>query len=1231
MKRHSVQILLYLCVLSVTTLGQEFRATVTGRVTDPSRAVVPNATVLVRNIQTNEAVSVNTNSEGVYNAPFLRPGVYSITVEAPGFKKYIRDRQELQVGQTATIDVLLDVGATTETVTITGEAALLEETKADRGNVIENRRIVELPLNARNPFMLSTLTPGITYNGPAIYQRPFDNGAIADWSINGGLNRSNEFLLDGAPNNSIQGGNNIAYVPPVDAVGEFKIITNSYDAQYGRTAGGVVNVQIKSGGNQYHGSLYEFYRRNWLDSNYLFSNARGIPAGRFRAADGTLVKAEHFLDQYGGQIDGPVWLPKSIFGPAAYDGRDRTFFLFNYEGYREGTPNPGIVTVPTEEFLRGDFRNLRNAAGQLIQLYDPATGSEVNGQFVRQPLRCNGVNNVICPERINPIAKALLQYYPKANTTTPGTDPWRNNYADIPNIADDKFKNWIFKVDQVLGQKDRVFFRYGYNIRKEIRWTNAITTGPAQDGQLPLERINYAGVADWVHTFNSNLVLNVRAAANRYIEAARSEPGLNFDSAQLGFPASLTAQLPTKMFPRIEITDFISLGRGNFSREPTNVFSFQPNISLTRSAHSLRFGLDMRYTQYARQVSDRAGMLLRFERTFTRADFSRDDNRSGNGFASFLLGAPNFGQIDFNVFPIYMFKYYAPWIQDDWKLTRRLTINLGFRYDLNMPAVERYNRLNYGFDTTAVNPVTNRVDKSKLPPGVTQLLGGLGFVGVNGNPESPIKFDKNNFQARVGAAFSINDKTVLRGGYGRYFVNPVGAPGYPTNGFSVQTPFVGSNNGNRTPLFNLSNPFPNGVLRPAGAGLGLETFLGRGFTYSNTDFNTPYVENFSLAIQRQLPWNSVIEVSYVGSRTHDAQSQFNGINEPSLQFRNQCDPTKGGDPRFCNEQLPNPFKGVAGFEGTNLFTADRISRYDLNRPFPQFAGINQSDRNDGRVWYNSLQVLFNKRLSQGLTLSSTYTFSKTIEQGIQQPGQQDDTNSFIDQVARTLNRSLAFSDRPHRFTLSGVWEIPVGKGRKFMGGSGRLVDAILGGWELAPLYVFNSGRPWQLGTAANGIEIVDPNFKLDDTVRVVNGIEYIQAVKPCVGTAVKNSDGSYRRDSGGNLVYALTSYSTAYGCTSPNFVIREPFQERRSPYRTGIVRRQSFHQFDLNFSKRFRITERTSFQFRLEAYNVTNTPMYDERVYINDPNNSEFGSINKNTVRQSNFPRFFQLGFKFIF
>src|SRR5713101_817753 len=357
------------CLAAGSVRAQEFRATVTGRVTDPGGLSVPGATVTIVNSQTAETATGFTTGDGAYTIPFLKPGVYTVSAELTGFRKVTQPNVQLEIGQTSAVNFQLQLGTLSEEVTVTGESPVLETSKADRGLVIDNERVTELPLNARNPFMLSYLSPGITYNGPAIYQRPFDNGAIADWSINGGQNRNNEFLLDGAPNNSIQGGNNIAFVPPVDSVQEFKIVTNSYDAQYGRTAGGVINVSLKSGTNTFHGSLYEFARRKGLDSSEYFFKVNN------------LAKPAHKLDQYGFQVDGPVNIP------GLYDGRNKTFFMFNYEGYKEATPNPATYTVPDEAQLRGDFSNLRDAQGRLITIYDPASGHlDATGQWVRDPI-----------------------------------------------------------------------------------------------------------------------------------------------------------------------------------------------------------------------------------------------------------------------------------------------------------------------------------------------------------------------------------------------------------------------------------------------------------------------------------------------------------------------------------------------------------------------------------------------------------------------------------------------------------------------------------------------------------------------------------------------------------------------------------------------------------------------------------------------------------------------------
>ena len=347
-----------LCVALILALAsaayaQEFRATIKGTVADTSQAALPGATVTAQNQETNEMATAVTNGEGAYTIPFLRPGVYSLTVEMSGFQKNTRTNLRLSVGETANINVQLGVGLT-ETVNVVSETPLLETSKADRGTVIDSARIAELPLQSRSPMALAVLVAGVNYNAQAIYLRPFDNGALADWSMNGGQNRNNEFLLDGAPNNANQGGNNIAYVPPASAVQEMKISTNSYDAQYGRTAGGVVNMVLKTGTNKFHGEVYDFMRRKALAANSFILNSRQAP------------KTDQYIDQYGFSVDGPIW-------------KNKTFFLFNGEKYREGTPAPLNSTTPTAAMRNGDFSGLVDAQGRQIVIFDPEPGRDVNG------------------------------------------------------------------------------------------------------------------------------------------------------------------------------------------------------------------------------------------------------------------------------------------------------------------------------------------------------------------------------------------------------------------------------------------------------------------------------------------------------------------------------------------------------------------------------------------------------------------------------------------------------------------------------------------------------------------------------------------------------------------------------------------------------------------------------------------------------------------------------------
>ncbi len=1202
----AVELFLIIC-LTTTILAQEFRATINGKVTDPSKAVVPGATVKVVNLKTNETTTVATNSEGNYTVSFLNPGLYSIMVEATGFKKYTRSSQELQVNQTATINFELELGAASETITVTSENPLLEESNADRGSVIDNSILSELPLNSRNPFMLAALVAGVTFDGDVQNQRPFDNNGVSSWSINGGRTGNSEFLLDGAPNNAIgNGNNNIGLVPSADAVQEFKITTNAYDAQNGRTAGGVISVSTKSGSNKFHGSVFEYARRNFLDANSLVANTRGIPAGKFLNPDGSFSSAGHILDQYGGQINGPVWIPK------LYDGHNKTFFLFSFEGYRERTPNPAVRTVPMEDFLRGDFSKLRNAQGQQIVIYDPATGRMVGNQWVRDPFP----DNKIPENRIHPLARKLIPYFPKPNIVTPGVDPWRNNYSDIPNMASDTFRNWAAKIDRSIGAKDKMFFRFAYNTRTEMSWANGVREGPAQQGQLPLIRANHNGVLDWVHTFNSTFVLNLRASANRFYEIEKTDAGIGFDATELGFPKSLVDQLPMKLFPRIDSTDYIRLGRGSLDIEPTNVFTFQPNVMWMRGAHTIKSGLDLRLSQYSRLSSGEAGLRLNFNRGFTQRVFNTGDSLSGNSIASMLLGAVASGGVDFNAAPIFMWKYYAPWIQDDWKVNNRLTLNLGLRWDFNTPIRERFNRQNYALDLVTLNPVSQRIDRTRFPQ-IPEIRGGLEFLSVNGNPSTPWRLDKNNLQPRIGVAYKLNEKTVLRGGFGRFYLNPT-ATGH-TQGFNIRTTLVASNDGNRTPVSNYNDFFPNGITQPSGSSLGLETFLGRDISFANPNFEIPYVHSFSFGVQRQLGWRTVMDVSYVGSRSYRLQSSNDAFNEMSLDFRKQCDVTQGGNRNFCDENLTNPFRNVPGFEGTGFFTGGNRTRYQLSRPYPQFGKITETMLNDGKSWYNSLQVALNRRLKKNLILSGTYTFSKTME--VQPPAIPN--NAF-----RLETRGITAGDRPHRVTIAGVYYLPIGKGKRFFHDMPGILEGIFGGWEMAGAFIRESGRPWDFPDPDDDPALIylgGGKVSKSERKRFIAGTEYIQGVKPCVERLNTNTTSpNYGK-------YELLSYSVAYGCASANFRYLEPYQTQTTALRDARLRRPIYQQFDVNIAKNWRVGENKEIQFRLEGFNLFNTPIYHSRQYNRDADNSEFGTINKRTTNQSNYARQFQLAAKFNF
>ena len=1167
-----------LAILVGVLAGQEFRATLHGRVVDTSDAAVPGCRVEVRNTATNELATAVTDRQGYYKVLLLRPGVYSLSVEVPGFKKFTREGVVLGVSHAATVDVKLEPGPVTEQVTVTTGARLLETSTADRAGVLDNRRVRELPLNARNPLMLGLLVAGVRFEGPTIWQRPFDNGSIADWSISGSQERESEFLLDGAPNNAQAGRNNIAYVPPVDAVEEFKIITHTYDAQYGKTGGGIINVSLKSGGNGFHGTGYEFARRSSWDANSFQDNARGAP------------RSGHFLDQYGVQLEGPLYLP------GLYNGKDKTFFLFSYEGYRAGTPSPLNLSVPAPEMLEGDFSNLVDSQRLLITIYDPFSGRDVGGVWRRDPFR----GNRIPADRIHPIARRILGYMPRPNTSTPGQGYAVQNLfvSGGDNVARDDFYNLVVKLDQVIGAKHRIFFRHASNDRTETRNSNGIKEGPGQVGEHPLKRINDAYVVDWVGTLQPTLVVNVRSSLGRYVEGDRGDGNQGFDLSSLGFPPSLVSQIPGgAFFGRYEFAGYTSLGR-YFNFNYTNTYSFYANLTKVMGRHTLKAGSDLRWTQYAIQNAG-TPFFLRAERNFTQREFNRGDSFSGNSIASWLLGSPSTGRIDYNAFPMFLHRYSAPWVQDDWQITRRLTVTLGLRWDFNTPPKERFNRLNRGFDPSSVNPVDRLIDRARFP-GVAQLRGGLLFAGVGGQSRLAADLDRSNLQPRVGAAYLWSSRLVLRGGWGRVFLNP-GNDYLQINGFSQSTPFIASLDGNRTPILTgLSNPFPSGVLVPPGSSLRLETLLGRDLGFVHPRFQIPYVNQFSFGFQYQLPWQARVEVSYAGSRTKQLETA-RSFNEIDLALRQQCNLMEGGNPAVCDRQIVNPFQGLGPFRGTGHFNNSTLSGEEFGRPYPHFGRLTELARNDGAIFYNALQVQVEKRGRAGLNLIGAYTWSKQIERW-----------GFNDVQRNVLQQGLSAVDRPHRVSLGSVYQLPFGQGQRWLNTTHGAWSRLLSGWENSVIFQWQSGRPWELPDRVQYLKEARLE-QIDWSASKVYGI------RPCVGRI--NDNGSV----------TMQAYSVLAGCTDFNFLITPRYAPRVTPYRDGRLRLHSVPSIDLSLNKTTRIRETLSVQFRAEAFNLTNTFSFSRENFERDPENSNFGSIIKATSWTGNgFPRHIQLAVKFL-
>jgi Carboxypeptidase regulatory-like domain/TonB dependent receptor-like, beta-barrel len=1121
-------------------LGQEFRAEISGEVADPSGAAVAGAKVLALSVERSVTYDAVTNSAGRYAVRFLPPGTYTITVEKEGFHKFVREGVNLLAGDKPAIDVRLEIGALVDTVTVSAGTPLLQTENANRQAVIENRILENVPSGGRNLYALQYDEPGVvktsTYWGS---MELYAFGNVNSVSIGGGRSGENETVLDGITNTKSDRG--VAFVPSINSTQEFTVQTNSYDAQFGRVGGGVTLINIKSGTNRPHGQLFEFFKNDKLRANDWVANKDGDPKTPFKN------------NTFGFELDGPFYIPKVL------DGRNRAFFMISLEGLREHNPGGQGRTLPLPEQLHGDFSHLFNGSGALVTIYDPLTTvlADDGRTYVRTPFP----NNMIPANRINPVAAKVASFYPAPNL--PGDGPGHlNNYAKVLP-ATNNYDSWLGKMDYMFSQKSRVSFRYGQtpwlNFAQLVWGNNAAEPS----NQYPSTRIARNWGADWTYTLTPSLVLNLRGGLARYEAVSGNSFGVNFDPRQLGFPGSLVSQFNTIEFPRFNLGTYSELGsQGVFSYSTQDVWSLQPNASLIHGRHIVKFGAEFRrYNDNTRNPGLASGTYT-FSSGFTQANPQRADSVSGNEFASFLLGYPSSGAVDRNIDPAYRAKYYALFVQDDFKVTPRLTLNLGLRWDYESPRVERYNRMVRGFAFGQPSPIAAAVKASPAaaacPACAAGLTGGLLYAGADGDSRYAFIPHRANFQPRVGVAYRATSRLVIRAGYGLSYLGQSSSGG--AVGFSRQTPLVSSLDNGLTPAVTLSDPFPasiypGGLLQAIGSTQGLATNLGQNLNFQYLDRPLPYAQQYSAGFQLELPGRWLVDASYAGNVTSrlPVPLQLNFIPLDALN-------SVPVDQRqaYFNQQVPNPMAGLLPNSGLNGAT---IARQQLLYAYPQFTGANMTDVPIGSQRYDALQVKVNRRFSHGLSMTVAYTLSKTLEQASLLNAQDVNLAHPLDSK---LEKRLTQYDVPQQLSVIGTYDLPLGRKRHFGGNMNRWADGIVGGWTFSGVFMTHTGFPLPFPNAA---PLTAKSARLTDDQR--------DAMARTAGRA--QFDPSYD-------VWFDTSIF-------PKTAIA-PFTLQTFPTRFPDVRSKPLNVSDLSLYKEFNIREKVKWQIRCDAHNAGNFPWF---------------------------------------
>jgi hypothetical protein len=1112
---------LLLIMLAAAAMAQVNKSNLVGVVRDSSGAPVPGVSIKLTDIGTGAVRQETTDDAGLYRAALLDVGTYNLEAEKTGFKKIVKQEIPLQVGETTTVDLTLEVGAMTESVTVSAESEQLRTETGSVGSTLESRAVQQLPSIGRNPYVFVSLVSGIQYTGDPTYVNPWDasgpsafvaNGFGAGTGATSGAGSTSMFYLDGVVNLRMDA---VSFSPSPDAVEEMRAQTNAFDAEYGHSGAAFINVTTRGGTNQFHGTLYDYLRNNFLNANDFFSNRSG------------LGKAEYHQDDYGGSIGGPLSLPK------LYKGHDRTFFFFNYEGtqLRQGGNTEEIV--PTALQRGGDFSQTVNTKGQQFTIYDPYSSTTARTPFP---------GNVIPKSQLDPVALKLINYYPLPNLIpAPGTLQNFVGNGVSSGVSTRAWNSFITRVDHRINDSQSLFFRYGWNHRTDT--TVPYYGIPGADTELGdadgFFRGNANGAVGYTWTISTHTVLDARASIVRYGEG-NVENTLGMDLTTLGFPASFAKSTPYPLFPTITMSDgdVYNLGGGNTpSKLYINELSPRVSIHSIYGRHSLKYGFDFIGVQYNNFSPAHSGGTFTFNRAFTQGPNPTVSGAlSGFDWASFMLGTPGTGSVDFNAVPAYEVKYFGFFAQDDWKVTDRLTLNLGMRFSHEGPITERYDRANSGFDPNVTSPIAAQAQAAYAANPVAQLAqlngkGGLGFLGVNGAPSGYLSVPSLYYEPRIGFAYRVSSHIVWRGGYG-IFIAPNNQGGIQNNGFSLSTAMITSLNNNVTPYNTLSNPFPSGVATPPGASGGLLTGVGTSITAglapigSVPPFRDAMNQQFSMGFQFVLPGQISLETSYVGNNVQHLTTANRNIDAYPV-----ADLALGS---ALNNKVANPFYNLVPGNTTATFSQPTMPLSQLLTPFPQYSGVSESSLALGRSHYNSAQLMIHKRFAEGLTLSLSYTFSKYMQNTIY--------HNIDDASPESV---ISGSDRPSDLVISGMYELPFGQGRRFLQTSNPFLKRVVGGWQLSWTGTYTSGQ----ALAFSGAERVSSQTT-------------------------------------GTTQTVLRWFDTS------QFAVQAPFTVQHLSSAVASVRGPGIGMWHVDLAKDIPVTERVKFRLEAQAFNFLNTPFF---------------------------------------